>query len=132
MIIPGSGYMPSHLPERAKEVRRMADNTAEPRRKAGAGLVVPRSSRGVAEDIAGYIRSGRLPAGSTLPTYHALAQRYHVSVTPVQHAIALLNARGLTRGQRRRGVHVLGNEDLVNGRGRRVGVRHGGRAPAAP
>jgi GntR family transcriptional repressor for pyruvate dehydrogenase complex len=85
----------------------MVNNTAEPKWQASAGSRVPRGSRGVADDIATHIRSGRLPSGSRLPTYHALAQRYHVSVSTVQHAIALLNARGLTRGQRRSGVLIL-------------------------
>jgi DNA-binding GntR family transcriptional regulator len=85
----------------------MADYTAEPKWQVSAGSRVPRGSRGVADDITAHIRSGRLPAGSRLPTYHALAQRYHVSVSTVQHAIALLNARGLTRGQRRSGVLIL-------------------------
>jgi DNA-binding GntR family transcriptional regulator len=85
----------------------MVEYTTEPRWQASAGSRVPRGSRGVADDIATHIRSGRLPAGSRLPTYHALAQRYHVSLSTVQHAIALLNARGLTRGQRRSGVLIL-------------------------
>lgn len=119
MIISGSGSIAAHLAPRAIAAPRTASPTTEPRRQAGAGLRPPRGSRGVADDLAAHIRSGRLPAGSRLPTYHALAQRYQVSVSTVQQAIALLNARGLTRGHRRCGVQVLENPYLVSGhRGR--------------
>jgi GntR family transcriptional regulator len=132
MIIPQSRSRPSQLPGRAtpstagpglatgtsssEQARRLADATALSQRRAGAGLQIHRGSRAIANDIAGHIRSGRLPAGSRLPTYYVLAEKYQVSVSTVQHAIALLNARGLTRGQRRCGVHVLPNGDLLNGR----------------
>jgi DNA-binding GntR family transcriptional regulator len=65
-----------------------------------------RGPREVANDIAGQVHSGRLTAGSKLPTYFALAETYHVSVSTVQRAIALLNACGLTRGQRGSGVYI--------------------------
>jgi DNA-binding GntR family transcriptional regulator len=65
-----------------------------------------RGSRELADDIAGQVHSGRLTAGSKLPTYFALAEAYDVSVSTVQRAIALLNARGLTWGQRGSGVYV--------------------------
>jgi DNA-binding GntR family transcriptional regulator len=70
-----------------------------------------RSPREVANDIAGLVHSGRLTAGSKLPTYFVLAETYHVSVSTVQRAIALLNARGLTRGHRGSGVYIAGSAD---------------------
>lgn len=84
----------------------MTDGAAEPSRQFRAGPRIPRSSRAVADDITEQIRSGRLAAGSRLPPYLALAEAYHVSLSTVQRAIALLHGRGLVRGRRGSGVYV--------------------------
>jgi GntR family transcriptional regulator len=89
----------------------VAENAAELKRQAPADSAVPLGSRAVADDIAGQVHSGRLTAGSKLPTYFALAETYQVSISTVQRAIALLNARGLTRGQRGSGVYVSDDAD---------------------
>jgi GntR family transcriptional regulator len=79
---------------------------ARPERPARAGSPRRRGVRYVADDIAEQIRSGRLTAGAKLPTYFALVEMYDVSLSTVQRAIGLLNARGLVRGTRGDGVYV--------------------------
>jgi DNA-binding FadR family transcriptional regulator len=90
----------------SREETGVTDGAAEPSRQFRAGRRVPRTTRAVADDIAEQIRSGRLAAGYRLPPYLALAEAYHVSLSTVQRAIALLQARGLVRGRRGNGVYV--------------------------
>lgn len=79
---------------------------AQPKRHAVTGSPRRRGAHEVADDIAEQIRGGRLAPGSKLPTYFALAEMYNVSLSTVQRAIGLLNARGLVRGRRGDGVYV--------------------------
>jgi DNA-binding GntR family transcriptional regulator len=89
----------------------LTDHAAEPTRQFRPGSRVSRGARGLADDIAKQIRNGRLTAGSKLPTYFALAEMYHVSLSTVQRAIALLTARGLIRGIQGDGLYVSDNVD---------------------
>jgi GntR family transcriptional regulator len=84
----------------------VADDMAHPERPARARSPRRRGVRYIADDIAEQIRRGRLTAGAKLPTYFALAEIYDVSLSTVQRAIGLLNARGLVRGTRGDGVYV--------------------------
>ena len=52
-------------------------------------------SRALYEQLAGEIRSGRLPAGARLPTEEALTRAARVSRTVVREAVAALRAEGL-------------------------------------
>jgi DNA-binding GntR family transcriptional regulator len=79
---------------------------AEPKRQSRLGSGRRRGAHDVADVIAEQIRDGRLAAGSKLPTYFALAEMHQVSVSTIQRAIALLEARGLARGKRGEGVYV--------------------------
>lgn len=54
------------------------------------------------------IDSGRLPPGSKLPTKVQLQIQFGVSVQPVERALDMLRERGLVRGERGRGIYVVG------------------------
>jgi GntR family transcriptional regulator len=68
---------------------------------------------GIAGDYARRIRTGELPAGSQLPSYAEIVQRYGVSDIVARKAIELLDSQGLIRRVRRRGVFVAERPGLV-------------------
>jgi DNA-binding FadR family transcriptional regulator len=57
-------------------------------------------SRGLFEQLAEQIKSGRLAPGSRLPTEEALTRAARVSRTVVREAVAALRARGSARSSR--------------------------------
>ncbi|TFV61179.1 PLP-dependent aminotransferase family protein [Mycobacterium sp. PS03-16] len=60
----------------------------------------------VADEIAGRIRSGALPAGTRLPTHRDLADRYGVAVATATKVYRLLADAGLVVGEPGRGTFV--------------------------
>lgn len=62
----------------------------------------------IADAIANDVRSGRLAAGTRLPTHRALAAALDIDVTTVTRAYAEAHRRGLVVGQVGRGTYVRG------------------------
>jgi GntR family transcriptional regulator len=62
--------------------------------------------REVASDLQARIDSGEYPPGTQIPSYNQLAQLYSVSVTTIQRAILVLQAKGAVVGVQGRGVYV--------------------------
>jgi DNA-binding transcriptional MocR family regulator len=62
----------------------------------------------IADEIARDTESGRLPAGTRLPTHRALAATLGVDVTTISRAYAEAHRRGLVVGQVGRGTYVRG------------------------
>ncbi|BAX99012.1 putative transcriptional regulator, GntR family protein [Mycobacteroides stephanolepidis] len=60
----------------------------------------------VADEIAGQIRTGTLPAGARLPTHRALAGRYGIAVATASRVYRDLTAAGLVVGEPGRGTFV--------------------------
>jgi GntR family transcriptional regulator len=60
----------------------------------------------VIQSITKLIESGQLKPGDKLPTYHELADQYHVSVSTVQTALRVLRDRDLVEGQQGKGTYV--------------------------
>lgn len=71
----------------------------------------------IAKALAADVASGRLPAGSRLPTHRDLAYRLGVTVGTVSRAYAEAQRDGLTTGEVGRGTFVRGARD-ENGWGR--------------
>lgn len=67
----------------------------------------------IAGEYARQIRSGRLPAGSQLPSYAEIAGRHNVSDIVVRKAVELLHSQGLVRSVRRRGIFVADQPNLI-------------------
>lgn len=67
----------------------------------------------IAGKYAQLIRSGKLPAGTQLPSYAEIAKNNGVSDIVVRKAIELLQRQGLVRSVRRRGIFVLDRPTLV-------------------
>jgi DNA-binding transcriptional MocR family regulator len=65
-----------------------------------------RTAAELAESIEQSIRDGRLPAGDTLPPIRHLAEWLGLSAGTVASAYRVLNTRGLTSSDRRRGTWV--------------------------
>ncbi|GAA5176556.1 PLP-dependent aminotransferase family protein [Pseudonocardia eucalypti] len=76
-----------------------------------APVRVPRY-KGVVDALARDIRSGRLPAGTRLPTHRQLAAREGIALVTASRAYAELEAMGLVSGEQGRGTFV---RDLVLG-----------------
>ena len=64
--------------------------------------------RSIVDDIADRVRSGDLPVGARLPSLHAMAGSYGVSVPTVQRAVRVLKAAGIVRGVPGVSVVVVG------------------------
>src|ERR1700680_2853008 len=62
--------------------------------------------RAIADALAEELRSGRLAAGTQLPTQRDLAWRLHVTVGTVSRAYAEAERRGLVAGEVGRGTYV--------------------------
>lgn len=60
----------------------------------------------IADDLASRISSGEYPPGSELPSYRQIADLYDVSYSTAHAAMRELRTRGLTEGQKGRGVYV--------------------------
>lgn len=60
----------------------------------------------VADEIAGRIRAGALPAGTRLPTHRELADRYGIAVATATKVYRLLTDAGLIVGEPGRGTFV--------------------------
>ncbi|MEU9871060.1 GntR family transcriptional regulator [Actinomadura sp. NPDC048021] len=65
-----------------------------------------RTFREIAADLRQEIVDGEYPTGSTLPPEPELAEKYRVSRSLVNRAMAVLHAEGLVRPQRGRGTQV--------------------------
>ena len=68
------------------------------------------------------IRSGRLPAGTRLPTHRDFAKRLGVAVSTVSRAYGEATERGLIGGAVGRGTFVLANGAAVDPGADRVGI----------
>jgi DNA-binding LacI/PurR family transcriptional regulator len=81
----------------------------------------------VKEGLLAGITSGRFAAGERLPTVHALADQYKVSVAPVVQAITSLCKEGLiTRISGQQGVFVAGRDEAVNRKIKAVAIVYEG------
>jgi GntR family transcriptional regulator len=67
----------------------------------------------IAGEYAQRIRSGKLPAGTQLPSYAEIAAQNNVSDIVVRKAVDLLLRQGLVRSVRRRGIFVTDRPNLV-------------------
>ena len=67
----------------------------------------------IAGDYARRIRTGELAAGTQLPSYTEIVQRYDVSDIVARKAIGLLDSQGLVRRVERRGVFVADRPGLI-------------------
>lgn len=61
----------------------------------------------IVEAYAVEIRAGRLKAGEWLPTQPLLAEQWECSLTPVRHAMSVLENMGLIENLQGKGARVL-------------------------
>ena len=81
----------------------------------------------VKEGLLAGITSGRFGAGERLPTVHALAEQYNVSVAPVVQAITSLCKDGLvTRITGQQGVFVAGRGEAADRKVKAVAIVYEG------
>ncbi|WP_051193636.1 GntR family transcriptional regulator [Nocardia jiangxiensis] len=67
----------------------------------------------LAAEYARKIRTGELPATTQLPSYGEIARKHGVSEIVVRKALELLKNQGLIRSERRRGIFVTDQPNLV-------------------
>ena len=70
-------------------------------------------SRHIADELREQIQSGRLPAGSRLPSERVLAQSYGAARNTAREAIAILRNEGLVDAEHGRGVFVRQRRPLL-------------------
>src|SRR5690349_13698562 len=81
----------------------------------------------VREGLLAGITSGRFASGERLPTVHALAEQYKVSVAPVVQAITSLCKEGLiTRITGQQGVFVAGRAQGLDRKVKAVAIVYEG------
>lgn len=71
------------------------------------GSVAPPIYQRIVEAYAAEIRAGRIKAGDWLPTQPELAEQWECSLTPVRHALSVLENMGLIENLQGKGARVL-------------------------
>jgi DNA-binding GntR family transcriptional regulator len=69
--------------------------------------VAPPIYQRIVQHYAAKIRSGQVRPGDWLPTQQQIAQEWECSLTPVRHALAVLESMGLVENLQGKGARVV-------------------------
>ncbi|MEU7822988.1 GntR family transcriptional regulator [Catellatospora sp. NPDC049133] len=108
-----------------RKVRARNPTAYRARRRRSPMAKQPPAYLRVAAHLRDQIRTGRLTAGTALPTEAQLVAEYGVSITVVKGAIGALKWEGLVEGRRGSGVYVRSSHPLAQYTVDRRNVREG-------